>query len=280
MADQGKWFKLWNSAIEDADLENLELEDWARWAKLGAYIKAHGNAGQVDFPYPYRKLLNMFRVQTIEAAKAVIKLFPNVHVGEREVTVTPVTPATVTLQIEYTNWFKYQSDFSGDRVRKFRDKKHHRVTPQEEKRRDKEEKRIEIPPMAPQGAPSKILSWFETTWKAYPAERRTGKKAALRSYRLVVKVHDDALWVARALDKYLKSKTVQDGYVKNASTFFANVEDYADERRNSAGSTGQVVGSGQAAEVSGNGIAPAVRAVVGTLGNSIAPSDPKNGVHR
>lgn len=145
MADQGKWFKLWNAAIEDADLENLELEDWARWAKLGAYIKAHGTDGKIRFPFPFRKLLDIFRTDQIEHAKVILKRFPNVYVGEREVTVTSVTSSNVTLEIEYQNWFKYQGDFSGDRVRKFRDKKRHHVTAQEEKRsrRDVEEKRTE-----------------------------------------------------------------------------------------------------------------------------------------
>src|SRR3990167_4705339 len=42
MADQGVWFKLWCSALADPDLSNLCLEDFARWAILGTYIKAHG----------------------------------------------------------------------------------------------------------------------------------------------------------------------------------------------------------------------------------------------
>ncbi len=134
MADQGKWFKLWNSSIEDADLENLELQDWARWAKLGAYIKAHGTEGKVTFPPPYRKLLNMFRVPTIEAAIDIIHMFPNVTLGEREVTVSSGTNANVSLEVTFTNWWKYQGDFSSDRVRKFRDKKRHSETIQEENR--------------------------------------------------------------------------------------------------------------------------------------------------
>lgn len=164
MADQGKWFKLWNSAIEDADLENLELEDWARWAKLGAYIKAHGTDGKVRFPFPFRKLLDIFRTDQIEHAKMILQRFPNVYVGEREVTVTSVTNVNVTLEIEYTNWLKYQGDFSGDRVRKFRDKKRHHVTAQEEKRsrrrQEVEEKRKETPPFAP---PIKFLNFVYLT---------------------------------------------------------------------------------------------------------------------
>lgn len=81
----------------------------------------------------------------------------------------------------------------------------------------------------------KVLEWFEKLWKNYPKERRVGKAASFRSFTKRVKTLEDALWVASALHNYLESKTVSDGFIKNASTFFANVEDYADERRDQPG---------------------------------------------
>lgn len=84
----------------------------------------------------------------------------------------------------------------------------------------------------------KIREWFEVLWKNYPEDRRSGKAMALKSFRKRVKTHNDALWAADALEKYLESKTVKDGFIKNASTFFANLEDYADERRDLPGTTG------------------------------------------
>lgn len=274
MADQGKWFKLWVTSIDDPELENLELDDWARWAKLGAYIKSHGKDGRIRFSHPYRKLLNMFRVHEIETAKQVLNRFPNVHVGERRNTVSTETNETVSLEIEYTNWLKYQGDFSSDRVRRFRDKKRHHETVQEEKRREKEEKRN--PPVVPQGTASKITEWFEKTWQAYPKERRVGKKAALRSYQRIVKSHEDALRVARALDNYLKSQTVKDGFIKNASTFFANTEDYTDERRDSQGTFSEMAPQRSAPAIPGNGINPTVKQVVAGLGNSMPSANSKD----
>lgn len=146
MADQGKWFKLWCTSLRDDDLENMSIHDWFGWARLGAHIKENGRDGKIRFTTPGRILLQVLRVDTFEAALDMIKRFPNVRVGEREVTVTPVTDATVTCEVEYLNWFKFQGDFSNDRVRKFRDKKRHAVTAQEEKRRrrDVEEKRREV----------------------------------------------------------------------------------------------------------------------------------------
>lgn len=145
MADQGKWFKLWSSSLNDPDLENLSLEDWARWAKLGAYIKAHGKDGKIRFTFPFNGLLKLFQTDQIAHAKHILKTFPNCVFGERETTVSTETNATVSLEIEYTNWLKYQGDFSSDRVRKYRDKKRHDETAQEEKRRRREvdEKRRE-----------------------------------------------------------------------------------------------------------------------------------------
>lgn len=144
MADQGKWFKLWCSSLHDEALENLSLEDWARWARLGAYIKEHGKDGKIRFSPPYRALLNLFRVPTFETANGVLQLFPNCTLGERNLTVSPETSTSVSLEVEFTNWHKFQGDFSSARVRKFRDKKRHSETIQEEKRSRRDKKRREV----------------------------------------------------------------------------------------------------------------------------------------
>lgn len=137
---------MWGSALTDPDLENLSLEDWARWVRLGVYIKAHGKDGEIRFLDPYSGLLRLFQMGSVSDAIMTIKKFPHCTLGERSFTVSPGTNETVTLEIKFDNWFKYQGDFSSDRVRKFRDKKRHSETLQEEKRRRREEKRIFSPP--------------------------------------------------------------------------------------------------------------------------------------
>jgi len=82
------------------------------------------------------------------------------------VTVTLETNATVTYKITWLNWLKYQGDWSGDRVRKFRAKNDAVKRPK--KRR--EEKRKEDTPTVPKGTE------FDLFWGAYP--RKTGKGAA------------------------------------------------------------------------------------------------------
>jgi hypothetical protein len=132
MADNGRWFKLWCSSVHDPDLSNLSIADFGRWAKLGAYIKEHGNGGEIILSPPAITVTAMLQLQTLQD---VISCFQNI----KNVTVTPVTNANVTCTIKYENWYKYQGDFSGDRVKKFRDKKRESVTPKkrrEEKRRE------------------------------------------------------------------------------------------------------------------------------------------------
>src|SRR5262245_44175171 len=45
MADQGRWFKVWTSILDDPDFQELSLEDVGRWALLGAMTKLVGTSG-------------------------------------------------------------------------------------------------------------------------------------------------------------------------------------------------------------------------------------------
>ena len=131
MADQGQWFKLWCSADDDPDLSALSLEDFARWVKLGMYIKRHGTSGTVTFRKSAEIQRQKFCVKTDADVISVLKRLPNCSFQEHEnSTVTGVTILTVT----FTNWHKYQGDNSLERVRRFRA----RVTPK--KRREEKRK--------------------------------------------------------------------------------------------------------------------------------------------
>lgn len=220
MADQGKWFKLWCTSLHDESLENLSLEDWARWARLGAYIKQHGKDGMIRFNPPYRALLNLFRMSKIEDAIVVLHEFPNCMLGERSFTVSTGTPSPVSLEVTYTNWLRYQGDFSSDRVRAFRDKKRHHETLQEEKRsrREVEEKRVDNTPLPPE------LD-FASLWDTYP--KRLGKKNALRHFKASVKTPEDYANIKLALANYKRQTAGKElEYIKNGDTWFNNWQDY------------------------------------------------------
>ncbi len=112
MADQGIWWKLWCSALDDPDLDNLDLADFGRYCKMGAFIKRQGQTGSIVLAPPARALCATFQVPDFNALIAAISRLPNVIVTA----VSSETNATVTIK----NWLKYQGDYSTERVRKFR----------------------------------------------------------------------------------------------------------------------------------------------------------------
>src|ERR1700719_4888547 len=136
MADQGKWFKLWESALDDADLENMNIHQWYCWARFGVYLKKHGNGGKVILRSPATALINIMRLKTFEEVINMIGSFPNYTIKREEIVTPDVTDANVTYFVICKYWNKYQGDFSGDRVKKHRQRVTANVTAQEEKRRD------------------------------------------------------------------------------------------------------------------------------------------------
>jgi len=67
---------------------------------------------------------------------------------------------------------------------------------------------------------------FEAVWSRYP--NKDGKKHALRHFNASVKTPEDYVNIQRALDNYLKSGRVFNGYVKNGSTWFNSWQDWID----------------------------------------------------
>ena len=115
MADIGKWFKLWASALDDPDLDNLDIADFGRWAKFGTHLKEQGKEGEITLTEPSRSLLAKLQLNDFNALILCIKKFPHV-------TVSTETNGTVSCNVKWQNWHKYQGDFSTNRVRKFRAK--------------------------------------------------------------------------------------------------------------------------------------------------------------
>ena len=136
MADNGLWFKLWCASLDDADLDNLDIADFGRWAKLGTYIKQHGQAGEVKISAPARTLCAMFQVVDFQAFHVAVSRLPNVQTSIQMRRAKLKQEDETILTVSFANWSKYQGDFSTGRVRKFREMKRFRG---EERRR--EEKR-------------------------------------------------------------------------------------------------------------------------------------------
>lgn len=120
MADQGTWWKLWTSALDDPDLDNLGVEDFGRYCKLGAFVKRHGTAGRLVVAAPARVLCAAFQVADFRELLAVFHRLPHVTTnGVSPETVNAVSSETIAT-VSFDNWLKYQGDLSTERVRKFR----------------------------------------------------------------------------------------------------------------------------------------------------------------
>ena len=177
MADQGRWFKLWVSAVSDPDLANLSLEDFGRWCIFGAYLKLHGEDGRLSIKSPAQALQILFRVPSFDGVVKVLESFPNCHLRVSGVTAPTSLHSEALIRVEWSNWQKYQIDDSADRVRKWREKKRAAVTgdsvspvtPIEEKRSRRDEKRRDETrrevkksqqhPSAPDGAAPTNPAW-------------------------------------------------------------------------------------------------------------------------
>lgn len=106
------------------------------------------------------------------------------------------------------------------------------------------------PPLHATAALSKVKEWFNHTWDNYPKERRHGKDVAFKRYQKAVKTLEDAREVAAALDNYLASKVVTDGFVMRGSKWFDEWEDWKNDKRRSgegihdpANDRGQAIGN-------------------------------------
>lgn len=129
MADQLRWWKLWTASLTDPDLERLSLEDWARWARLGALTTTHGDHGTYHAKHPARALVNTLRIgghqgysrygaawcwkTTLDVLRRLPGIVVTVH-GES---------TSAELTIVWKNWRKYQEDSSAKRMREWRERR-------------------------------------------------------------------------------------------------------------------------------------------------------------
>lgn len=154
MADQGVWFKLHCSALDDPSLDNLSVADFGRWGKFGAFVKRHGTGGSITLSPPARSLCALFQVADFAALEAVLQRFPHVTMRRADLGVSLETSLTVS----FDNWLKYQGDFSSPRVRRFREMKRSKRRG-EEKRGEEKKKRVSSPPSSPSLANQEPKTW-------------------------------------------------------------------------------------------------------------------------
>jgi hypothetical protein len=206
VADQGRWFKVWVSILDDLDFQDLSLEDIGRWTLLGALTKLVGDRGHLPIKGPGRKLCEVLRVDTLDDVKACIARLPNVSFEEGN---HDYGARTVT----WRNWHKYQVDSTAyERVKRLRSKRR-----RDEKRRDEKRGDEKTPsPIVPSSGD------FERFWAAYP--KKIGKGAARRAWQ--THVHNTAL------DTILTALADQAGWLsREGGKFIPNPATWLNQRR-------------------------------------------------
>jgi len=172
MADQGRWFKLWCCANTDQVLSNLDVGDFGRWCKLGAYIKENGVNGILKMPMPARLLVHMLQVKDVtELVHKINNSLPNLSAE----VVTQNGDGDVTfLSVTYKNWRRWQADQSKFRMRTLRAKKRDDIS-------------------SSSYSSSKDINndaLFSKFWKLYP--KKTGKKAAYAEWKKLKKAEQES----------------------------------------------------------------------------------------
>lgn len=163
MADLGTWWKLWVSSLDDPDLDNLDIADFGRWAKFGAFVKSQGTSGGIVLTPPCRQLCSMFQVPDFEHLISTLERFPHASM-RREI--SSVSGETVAA-FQFDNWAKYQGDFSTHRVRQFREVKRSKRRGEEKRTEEKREEENTPPISPPAGKPDttlqsakEVLAWL------------------------------------------------------------------------------------------------------------------------
>ena len=215
MADQGRWFKLWCASLTDPHLSNLDIGDFGRWCKLGAFVKEHGENGEIILNYPARTFCFIMQISVFHELNDVLVRLPNVFVSN---TVSPETNEIVTFFIKIKNWHKYQGDLSTSRVKKYRAKLPLHETANETPKKRGEEKRREE---------NIYKVKFPEIWGKYPM--KDGVKKAESYFIKTVETEKDWQDINTALDNYLAHlKTEAWKSPKNGATWFNNWREWVD----------------------------------------------------
>jgi hypothetical protein len=135
MADQGRWFKLWGSALSDDALQALPIERRWAWAVLGVHTKVHGTRGRLTVS-PTNVTLAAQMGIPVDALREVIATFPNVSISEAtERRFMEGTNRHGAFTVTWANWTKYQEDSTrAERAKASRAKRRREEMRRDEKR--------------------------------------------------------------------------------------------------------------------------------------------------
>ena len=126
MNDNRKWWKTWNSILQDPKFQNVRLEDIGFWTLLMSLVCEQGERGKLTIIPPASITVALLRCGNVENMKTMLKRLPNV-------TIDPLKSDNGDFIVTVSKWFTYQVDpTASDRVKRSRYKR------REEKRREEE----------------------------------------------------------------------------------------------------------------------------------------------
>lgn len=160
MADQKRWFKVWNSILTDPSFLDLPVSVIGHWTLLGSLLSLHGENGQITLTD--LSLRNILRIDNETTTEMALSCIPNVQMKRLE-------SDNGKISVIMKNWSKYQLDSTGyERLKKFR-KAHNDNGAREEKRREEKDKKREYKEYAEIEVKKCIEENKEIFLKAYPA---------------------------------------------------------------------------------------------------------------
>jgi len=231
MADNKRWFKVWNSILTDPSFLDLSLEQIGRWTLLGVMTAVHGDNGKLTVTK--NSLGIMLRCNSEELKSCLLEL-PNISINDND-----------SFTVIIKNWIKYQKD-SGVYLRLKRYRKNKMITAidnvispviseSKEKEENKEEERKKVIQRKKEEETKEekenILSSFDTFWQIYP--RKIGKGAARKKWDTLKKIGNLAPLetILQAINQQKQSEqwTKDSGEFIPYPTTWLNQERWSDE---------------------------------------------------
>ena len=162
MADQKRWFKVWNSILTDPTFLITPLDNIGRWVLLGALISLHGKNGRLAIEREALKQILRLKNDNADDNAMITFDLKNIEFRRDE-------NDNGKIIVIMKNWAKYQKDSTSyKRLKEWRKRQNDNGVRGDKKREDKE-KEDKYPPD------------FEEFWKSYP--KRKSKVAALRAWK-------------------------------------------------------------------------------------------------
>ncbi len=211
-----RWVKVWHEILIDHDFQDMPLEQQARWYNLLVFVSANGEKGNIEIDLTSRTISNLLQCQTHDILPHLMSL-KNVEIK--------LLDDNAKISVTFKKWAKYQIDSTSyERVKKYRKTHSCNGNDNASKNKIKNKNKNKEKDINTYAENEKLFSAkeenFEKFWEIYPA--RNGKKLLKDDAKkfFIEKIKDeDFSLLMKAVENYAISKTVTDGFAKDAIRF-------------------------------------------------------------